>query len=242
MNLRIFIAFTSLLAIIACNSKKEDPGVVQKRQQEEHYRENLKKLDSLKAMIRNGDLVTRSSDSWDSEQIKEFQQKDKTYTHAGIVKLTGKGAVICHIMAKDSVYKTDYTIYENIDSFLNPRIYTGFGLFRFNLDSSQTTQVVNYMDECYNKKVKFDYLFNNQDDTAMYCTEMISKGISKATGGKITFTVTPITQRRHINQIKRYYRKYRVTDKDLIGRPIYAIDDITTNSACKNIRRFVMQH
>jgi Permuted papain-like amidase enzyme, YaeF/YiiX, C92 family len=238
MYTRCFIAIVITSLFFSCNQKKEDPKLVQKRKMEENYRENLKKIDSLNPLIQEGDMITRTSNSWDSEHIKDFQLKDKTYTHAGIATMKDGRMVIYHVMAKDSMYKTDFTLYETIDSFLNPHVYTAFGLFRFELDSSQIKTTVAYMTECYRKKVKFDYLFENRTDSSMYCSEMISKAINKATGGAISFTSTPITERRHVSLIKQYYRKYKPKDSDIVGRPIIAIDDLTTNKACKNIRKF----
>jgi hypothetical protein len=72
----------------------------------------------------------------------------------------------------------------------------------------------------------------------MTCTELLSKAIIKATDGTISFTSTPIVERRHISLIKEYYRKYKPKDKDLIGRPITGVDDLITNPACHEIRRF----
>jgi hypothetical protein len=232
----IAILLTGLL--FSCKGKKEDPIVAKKRKTEENYRENIKKIDSLRPMIQEGDMITRTSNSWDSEHIKDFQLKDKTYTHAGIAVMRNGAMVICHVTATDSMYKTDFTLYESIDSFLNPRVYTAFGLFRFELDNIQIKKEIAYMDNCYRRKVKFDYFFENRTDSSMYCSEMISKAIGSATGGAITFTTTPITERRHVSLVKQYYRKYKPKDSDIIGRPIIAIDDLTTNKTCKNIRRF----
>lgn len=240
MYSRLIMIIACIVMLASCKTKKDDPAAEQKKLAEQLYRENLKKLDSLKALVRNGDLVTRCSNTWDSEQIKAFQVKDKSYTHAGIAKIENGRIFIYHIMTEDSIYKTDYTLLENIDSFLNPKVYTAFGVFRFDIDSSQTAQVVNYMDDCYQRKIRFDRIFDNRNDSVMYCSEMIVKAVTKATKGTVQFTTTPITDRSQINQIKRYFRKYHVTEKDIANRPIFAIDDLTTNPACKTIRRFNM--
>ncbi len=233
----------SLLAVIlfaagSCKGKKEDPVEAAKKQQEEYYRQNLLKVDSLKALVREGDIVTRTSNAWDSEQIKDFQQKDKTFTHAGIAVLHDGKIKICHVMGKDSVYKSDLTFYEQIDSFLNPRIYTAFGIFRFNLDSAQTRSMLAFADNCVQKKIPFDYLFETKTDDALTCTELVAKAVTSATKGTVKFTNTPITERRHVNLVKQYYRRYKPQDSDIIGRPIIAVDDITTNPAIKEIKRF----
>lgn len=238
MYSRLIIILVFVAFLFSCKTKKSDPAAEQKQLAEQLYRENLKKLDSLKSIVKEGDLVTRSSNAWDSEQIKAFQEKDKSYTHAGIAKMVNGRLFIYHIMTEDSIYKTDYTLLESVDSFLNPKIYTAFGVFRFDLDSSQTTQVVNYMDDCYKRKIRFDRVFDNRNDSVMYCSEMIAKAVGKASNGAIKFTTTPITDRSQINQIKRYFRRYHVTEKDIANRPIYAIDDLTTNPACKTVRRF----
>lgn len=238
MYSRLIMIIACVAMLASCKTKKEDPAAEQKQIAEQVYRENLKKLDSLKALVHDGDLVTRCSNAWDSEQIRVLQQKDKSYTHAGIAKIENGRISIYHIMTEDSIYKTDYTLLENIDSFLNPKVYTAFGVFRFDLDSTQKTEVMNYIDDCYKRKVRFDKVFDNRNDSVLYCTEMIAKGITKATNGTIKFTTTSVTDRAHINQIKRYFRKYHLTEKDIINRPVYLIDDLTTNPACKTIRRF----
>lgn len=227
-----------LATAISCKGKKEDPAETAKKQKEENYRQNLKKVDSLKAVVREGDIITRASNAWDSEQIKDFQQKDKTFTHAGIAVLKDGKISICHVMAKDSVYKSDLTFYENIDSFLNPRIYIAFGVFRFSLDSIQNRTMLAYADACVQKKIPFDYMFQTKTDDALTCSELVANAITRATKGNIQFTNTPITERRHVNLIKQYYRRYKLQDSDIIGRPIIGVDDITTNPACKEIKRF----
>jgi hypothetical protein len=238
MMIRPYRLLISVLLLAACTQKKDAATLEQERTAMTNA-ENLKKIDSLRSLRKNGDMVTRSGIGWDSDQIRDFQVKDKSYTHAGLAKNTPTGWTICHVTGRDSNNQEETVIYENIDSFLAPKRCTAFGHYRFTTDSAEAAKIIAFTDDCYQRKIKFDYRFDMKSDSMMTCSEMVAKAVTAATAGRIAFGFTPITERRHIQLIKRAFRRFRPTDKELIGRPIITIDDLTTQKDCKALRQFV---
>jgi Permuted papain-like amidase enzyme, YaeF/YiiX, C92 family len=241
-HMRLFLCFTvSLMLIYSCRGKK-DPAQIEQERQAAAKAANKQAVDSIKAQLRDGDLIARAGISWESDQIRDFQVKDKSFTHMGMVKKMNGQWMVCHITGRDSVYyKNDLAHYELLDSFISPLRCSGLGWYRLNMNAQETNNALAYMDGCVQRNLHFDIYFNMANDSAMTCTEMIAKAAKSATGGRISAGFTPVTERRHVNLIKRVYRRFRVKDSDVIGRPIIAVDDITTNKDCREIRRYFYQ-
>jgi hypothetical protein len=237
MKYLMFFLFLCPVVLASCKQKKS-PQAAAQDEQAALLAESNQKIDSLTALLHEGDMVARSGTTWDSKQIKDFQTKVKTFTHVGIAKKVNGEWVVYHLTGRDSTYLDDHMMYEPVAKFLRPELCDTIGLFRFTTDSAETRAVIAFAEKCYQDKIKFDYFFDMKNDTAMTCSEMVSKAVARATNNRITFGFTPITEIRHVRLIKQYYRRYKPQDSDIIGRPIIGVDDVTVHKDCKKIAQF----
>jgi hypothetical protein len=224
--------------ISSCNTKKA-PSVIAAEQQAESTLQNNRKADSLASLLREGDIVARSGTTWDSQQIKDFQLLNKTFTHIGVATRQNGAWVVYHVTGRDSTYKDDHMLFEPLANFLNPALCDTIGLFRFKLlDSAANAGLVAFAKGCYDRRVVFDYFFDIKTDSSMTCSELVAKAVTKVSNGAIVFKTTPITELRHVRLIKQYYRRYKPKDSDIIGRPIITVDALTMHEGCQKIAQY----
>ena len=187
---------------------------------------NIKKASLL---LKDGDLVTRSDDDFESLALQNFSQKDRTYSHSGIAFKEDSGFIIYHCMAglenPNAACKK-----EPFDSFVNPVKKTGFGIFQYQLSTAETERLHLLLQQNYQSKKPFDLSFNLKTDDSLYCSEMISKGLQQATNGRVKIPTSFLHNFKPKilgYQPRRFFKTF-----EYIG-----IDDLYMNPFCKEIIR-----
>lgn len=194
-------------------------------------------LADIKSKLKEGDLILRSGTDYSSEQIKDMSKEDKSYSHGGIAHFENNQWLVYHIepdyfLVKDKVRK------ELIDTFLNKAHNNGFALARYELREKETQEFINYLEQQYQKKVKFDMAFNLKTDSAMYCSEMITKGLDLATQHKLKIEIQRLTDKSKFKIIKQYFH---VPEKAFANMEIIPIDRLYLNPKCTIIQRYTYQ-
>jgi hypothetical protein len=122
--------------------------------------------------LQDGDIICRLGDRLWSEYFKDISPVDKRFSHLGIVRITdGKITVINAegraIEGKDLVNETD------LDEFL--AIAKAVGIYRLRLPDGKalSTAATEYIG------CPFDWSFDLQDDTKLYCTELLYAVLKK---------------------------------------------------------------
>lgn len=145
-----------------------------------------------KKILMEGDLVVRLNQDPMSQFIKNFNQLDKSYSHAGIVLFENGYPYIYHIVNgeenPDKKLRKD-----SLKQFCNPRKNMAYGIFRYDLEAGEVKSLKNLLHKWYAKRVKFDPVFNLKTDDKMYCSEMISKALARATNKRILIKATKLT-------------------------------------------------
>ena len=194
-------------------------------------------LREAKTLIQTGDLVLRKGNDFSSDQVRSMSKDDKTYSHAGIALVKGDSILIYHV-EPDFYYINDKVRKENIDSFFNRIHNTEFAVARFKLDTIETKVLINYLEERYQEKVAFDMGFDLKSDDKMYCSEMIKKGLAKATNNRITIEVQRMNDKSKYKIIKQYFK---LQEKQFVNREIIPIDRLYLNPSCTILKRFTYQ-
>jgi len=194
--------------------------------------------DSLVAVVKkelqDGDLLLRNGKDFSSEQVKDMSKEDKAYSHGGIVVLDSGLWKVYHV-EPDFYYINDKVRKEPLDSFLNSAHNYGFAHGRYQLDSSEKSRFLNYLEAQYRNKVSFDMSFDLKTDDKMYCSEMIRKGLLGATNGKIQIGIQRLNDKRKYKLIKQYFK---LTEKQFVNREIIPIDRLYLNPACTLLNRY----
>lgn len=155
--------------------------------------------DASYALLENGDLIYRHGNGFFSEYFKGTSKYEQIYSHGGIVLKENNKLYVIHSEASEltgigGVKK------EPINSFL--KNISTWGVYRLDTTDIIRNKIVLISKEYLEKDTPFDLTFDSEDDSKIYCTQLIALSVNKALDSTI------------------------VTARNKIGmKPYYAIDD-----------------
>ncbi len=138
-----------------------------------------KKIDSINALLCEGDIVFRGGTDIESDIIRNFSKSDKMFSHCGIVIKEDSVLEIAHILGGYSNPKGTIII-EPVEKFLSYPQNESAGIFATNLDSFELKRIYYFIDSVKQKNVIFDLKFNLFTKDELYCTEFIIDAITFA--------------------------------------------------------------
>jgi Permuted papain-like amidase enzyme, YaeF/YiiX, C92 family len=141
------------------------------------------------SLLREGDLVVRLNQDPNSRYIKNFNRKDKSYSHAGIV-LFEKGYPFIYHIVNGEENPGEKMRRDSLSHFADPRKNLAFGIFRYKLNDIEIKKIKALIRNWYKKGVRFDPEFDLDTDNKMYCSEMIMKALAKGTNNRIMAETT----------------------------------------------------
>ncbi|MBR6489557.1 MAG: hypothetical protein IKT03_03385 [Muribaculaceae bacterium] len=146
-------------------------------------------------LLRDGDLVFRCGTSAESEAILKIDSTGQ-YTHVGIViNLNGKWQVV-HVVPEESNNGLDRVKTEPIDTFfLTSRAVHGKAMRLQGCDAQTAHSAALRALEISRQGIPFDYFYNWNDTTRLYCTELMQRAYAAAgvdlCGNRSTHIVFP---------------------------------------------------
>ena len=141
---------------------------------------DFRKIDSLKKLLRSGDLIFRNGIDEVSRAARSFNRKDTSYSHCGLVLVENGIPYVYHALG--GVYNPDQKLMRQpVDSFANPAENNAVGAWRYELDSLQEKKLNVIVQYYYLAGLKFDLFFNFKTDDRMYCAEFVYKSLRAAT-------------------------------------------------------------
>ena len=189
----------------------------------------------IKKTIQTGDLLLRTGTDFSSDQIKDLCKTDKTYSHGGIA-VSGNDSIYIYSIEPD-YYNINNTVRkESIDSFCNAAKNDGIGIARYNLSDNEKKGFIAYLEEQYQKKISFDMLFSLETDNKMYCSEMIKKGLARATNNRVVIKTDKLDDRSKYRIIKRYFK---VDEKRFANMQVVMVDQLFLNPNCQFIKKYL---
>lgn len=236
----IFFRGICLMAIFsgACTSPPVEETTVDLVVQRAQFRkENDSLILAAKKIIRSGDLLLRTGTDFSSEQVKNFNKNDKTYSHGGIAVVEHDSVFVYHV-EPDFNYITDKVRKEPVDSFFNPDKNEGFGIARYDLTEAERKDFLAYLDRQYQRQIPFDIRFDLSTDDSMYCSEMIRKGLAQSTRNRILIPADRITDKRKFKIIRQYFK---LDNKAISSRDLIFIDQLFMVPGCSVIQRTVFR-
>lgn len=240
MKLRLW-QFLFILLLAACGGNNEaaqsEDDHLGIKTADEKKEANLAKIEEARKTIQDGDLVLRTGNDYSSEQVKQFSQKDKTYSHGGIAFHDSGNIYVYHVVP-DYFHIKDKVRKELLDSFCNPVNNLGFGIARYKMDTAEVRVFHEYLDKQYQKKIPFDVVFDMKSDDSMYCSEMIKKGLILATNNRIHLGNIRFSDRSKYKVVKQYLK---MQEKDFVGREFVPIDHLFVNPHAEVLKRFVFE-
>ena len=196
------------------------------------------RIDSLKQIALDGDLIVRLTDDLVSEQVKLINEKDKSYSHAGIIYKINDTLKVYNI-SPDSADKDEIKL-QPLDSFINPEKNLSCALYRYVLSGIEIHSLKNTLDSFRSKNVTFDWQYNLATDNKMYCAELIDKSLAIATNNRVTIkqTYIPVNMRR---LVYHFFKEEKVPDKVIDERKIITIDNLYLRPDCRLLMAFQLK-
>jgi hypothetical protein len=229
---RFGIWYFLILLHFSCTirDKKADPVLPPQRAA---YAAAYDMISEGQALVKDGDLVLRSGQEFSSQFIRQFSKHDKTYSHSGIIFFENGYPFVFHIVPgnenPDEKLRKD-----SLARFCNPRKNFGYAIYRYDLNAEEVSKFKASIGQWYAQGVRFDSLFNMKSDDRMYCSEMISKGLAKATGNRIRIATSQPTK----NEARFFSDHLHLPLSYTSNLNIVAIDNLFLNPQCRLVRRF----
>lgn len=192
------------------------------------------KIDSLKNLAEEGDLIVRLGDDMLSYSIKFLSEYDHSYSHAGILIKKGNEKFVLHI-SPDTAFQ-DMARYEPVDSFINPGKNLAGGLYRYQLTAAEKATFLDELNACEKNKVRFDRVYDLKTDDQLYCSELIAKSLQKATGNQIKIKESMIP-RNMLPLIYAYFQKEKVSKDRLAKWKYITIDNLYRIDKCREVMK-----
>jgi hypothetical protein len=228
---------TAVFFFSACTNPSAPPS--KPLTKEEEIQQNI---DTLKAVAENGDLITRMNDNLISFNIKSLNPTDKSFSHAGVVTTVNGQKMVCNIDAGPK--GMDTVRYDPIDSFINPKQNYNCALFRYELAPAERDSFLRNLDHFHNDHAHFDHVFDLGTDSLVYCSEMISKSLTRATNGRISFKEIPIP--KHMLPLMEKFFQDQAPGNQLhaivTSRKYVPIDELYLRPDCHELMRFPLKY
>lgn len=148
-------------------------------------------IDSLKKLIKTGDLVVRNGNDFTSESLKSLNQRSKKYSHCGIASIENDSVFVYHALGGE--WNPDEKICRDyISVFATPISNRGTGLYRFNLTPNEIYNTITVVQQLKAMGVTFDMKFDLKTNNKMYCAEFVYKSYQLGTNNKLHFATSHI--------------------------------------------------
>ncbi len=230
--MRIFIIILAIIGLFYSSitkATKKEPVIVTSSKSIDPY--SMIKEGEL--LLKDGDIVTRLNQDPASYFIKNFNRNDKSYSHAGIVVIEKGYPFVYHIVngeeSPDEKMRKD-----SLNWFCNPRKNLAFGIYRYNFSTAEIINLKTILNKWYVKGLQFDRAFNLKTDYKMYCSEMISKLLLKATKNRIITGTTTLNSAEAKSCSIYMHLPLAYTS----NMQIVSIDNLYIHSYCSLIKKF----
>jgi hypothetical protein len=122
--------------------------------------------DTLYSVVKEGDIICRLGDRFWSDLFKDTSITDKRYSHMGIIHIKNDQIFVIHSEGTTEPGR-DYVKEEPINDFI--KIARTIGIYRLNeIDGDKIAScALQYTG------LPFDWKFDLQDDSQIYCTELL---------------------------------------------------------------------
>lgn len=162
--------------------------------------------------LKEGDLVLRSGRSFFSDQLRKFSKREAKYSHCGFITSGSDGKLYVYHSIGGNVNPESQLRKESISSFCNPLAAREFGFFRYDLTDKERAGIDSLASVYFGQRMEFDMKFSIEDDTKMYCSELIYNVLTVVTNNIEFLNLS-------VHNGKRYV----------------AIDDLYLNNKCQKI-------
>ncbi len=136
------------------------------------YALHTRRIDSIKQIVQETDIVFRGGTDIESETIREFSEQDKLFSHCGIVVFKDSALVVAHMIGGIS-NPAGGIRFEPLKQFLSYPNNKSAGVYGTNFSAAETARLYAEIDSIKAKGIGFDLKFNLFTKDNLYCTELL---------------------------------------------------------------------
>lgn len=148
------------------------------------------------ALLRTGDVVLRCGRGPDSYLLANLNQRDKNWSHCGIVVIENGKPFVYHSMGGEDNPGLRL-MREPAFLFMTPLYNKGIGIVRYDA-SIDTSCLVNVIHAYYRKRPLFDMQFDLATDDKLYCSEFVYKSLMHSTTDSALMTLSTAMGRKYV--------------------------------------------
>lgn len=226
----LVIAIVILLTACTGNSNKE--------KQESKVDELAQAIIDLKDSALQGDLITRLGDDLMSNQIRSMNEKEKAYSHSGLILIKNNEKLVAEI--GPGPIGTDIIKYTPIDSFINPKYNVYCALYRYDLSGKERISLADTIKGFEDRHVRFDSIYKVETNDKLYCSEMIAKALQGVTNNRIKIKTTKAPQRM-IKLLTAFFKPLGISQKEILARDMISIDNLYLRADCRLITKIKLK-
>ena len=163
--------------------------------------QNLSRWQNAKpreAILKSGDLIFRHGRGFISNALMSFGQREKKYSHAGIISIEDGKAFVYHAIGGEENISNKLRK-DPLPVFCNPAAVHAFGIYRTDLNESQIRSEMELVYSFYKSGLEFDTKFDLSTDDKMYCTEFVGKVLNRATGNQNYISLSDLPGKQYIS-------------------------------------------
>lgn len=166
----------------------------------------VSKIDSVKNLIKTGDLITRTGNDFTSQSLKTLNRRNKTYSHCGIAEVKADSIFIYHALGGEW-NPNQKILKQSLKEFTDPVNNNSFGVFRYNLPDSLKRKWVAAAANYYKNEVTFDMDFDLETNDKMYCAEYVYKCFKEA-APLLSFNISKINNFKFVGVDDLFLQEY----------------------------------
>lgn len=179
----ILLSLLLCTGIMSCEPKpvkRADTDAITSAQQRASERwNNILRADSVINLLHTGDVVLRSGRGPDSYLLMKLNQKDRTWSHCGIVIVENGYPFVYHsIGGEDNPAMTLRR--DSAALFFTTRYNYGIGVVRYDCDSSHCERLTEVVHDYYRRAPLFDMSFDLATADKLYCSEFVYRALTQA--------------------------------------------------------------
>ena len=133
----------------------------------------------IRNILRNGDVILRNGVGIWSDSIRSFNQYDKRFSHVGIVWIKPDGDISVIHSDTDDISGNGKVAAVSLEKFVFESTCIGVLRLRDGDPEKFVASAGKYLGR------PFDYKFNSDDDSAIYCTELIVLALRETLPGTV---------------------------------------------------------
>jgi len=140
---------------------------------------NKKAIDSAVTLLHSGYMVLRMGRGADSYMLAQLNQKDKSFSHCGIVFIENGYPFVYHCIGGED--NPDERLRRDSACFFFSQVHNlAMAVVNFEFSDAQTQRLKSIVYDYYKKRPKFDLQFDLKTDDKLYCAEFVYKAINQA--------------------------------------------------------------